>query len=209
MGILNQVKFAVIFLPVFLTVAVAQDRIEIKGYYKEDGSYVKQRAADLIETESDSGVFPALSDNLKIRKKEISRFYEGKVGTAKVSFPACHSGLVLYLERLDKSNVDMFRKIRKYGASIEKDSKVIITKIKINAKTIDIELNNGGYGDYIDVSGRVLAGIISVGLTELMDHSQARMQRGSHLRIKSEKKFTKQDLDFEKIREYLSPVLEI
>src|SRR5882762_9377592 len=116
------------------------EQVSIKGYYQEDGTYVKQRVMDPIQKETE--VLPLLSKELKIRREQISRYYKGKVFTTKVSFPASHSGIVLYGGNLGRTNVDLFKNINKYGNVINKGEKVLITKFDIGRKTIDIDLNN-------------------------------------------------------------------
>lgn len=181
------------------------ERIKIKGYYQEDGTYIKPRVIDPIRNESD--VLPSLSNKRRWRKKQICQYYEGRVFTAKVSFPASHKGIILYGDDLGKTNVDLFRKINKYGASIDKGEKVIITKFDIGRRVIDIELNNGGYGDLGDMSWRALKAILTLGLTELKDYSRIRYQQGSRLRIKLGKKGSYNiyagDLDVDRFKDTL------
>jgi len=182
---------------------------ELKGCYGEDGKYHSSVVIDTID-ESPDIAKPELSDKIKIRKKELSRFYEGKIVTAKIALPACHAGIILYNYDLGKSNVEVFKRIDKYGVAVAKGDKVIITKFRIKKKVIDIELNGGGYGNPGDLVLRSAAGIFSLGITELTGcFSQKRYERGSRLRVKFKSKLGKNELDLEKIKGYLSSVLEI
>jgi hypothetical protein len=162
-------------------VAFGDDRVSIKGFYREDGTYVKPRVVDPIERTPET--LPALPADRALRRAVLQDYYCGKVLKAKVSFPACHAGLLLYPDDLGKTNVDLFRKVSKYGSSIEKDSNAVITGIRISPRVVDIELNNGGYGSAGDVGARVLKGVFTLGITELMGHRTARFQKGSRLRI--------------------------
>jgi hypothetical protein len=182
---------------------------KLKGCYSEEGKYSRTVVIDTIE-ESPETAKPELSDNIKKRKKEISRFFKGKVVTAKVSLPACYGGLVLYNDDLGKSNVEVFKRADKYGVVAAKGDKVIITKFRIKKRMIDVELNSGGYGDFGDLFLRSTAGIFSLGITELSGcFSKIRYERGSRLRVKFKSKLGKEELDLEKIKGYLSSVLEI
>ncbi len=182
---------------------------KLKGCYGEDGKYSRTVVIDTIE-ESSETVKPELSGNIKKRKKEVSRFFEGKIATAKISLPACYGGIVLYNDDLGKSNVEVFKRADKYGVAAAKGDKVIITKFIIKEKIIDVELNSGGYGNPGDLFLRSAAGIVSLGITELTGcFSKVRYERGSRLRVKFKAPLSKEQLDIEKIKGYLSSVLEI
>lgn len=182
---------------------------ELKGCYGEDGKYSHSVVIDIIEDPSGI-VSPELSSKIKKRKKEISGYFEGKIVTAKISLPACHAGIVLYNDDLGKSNVDVFKKVDKYGIAVAKGDKVIITKFKIKKRLIDVELNGGGYGDFGDLFLRSTSGILSLGITELLGcFSKIRYERGSRLRVQFQSKLGLDALDLEKITGYLSSVLEM
>ena len=157
------------------------DTVQIRGYYQEDGTYIKPRVMDPIRKESE--VLPALSKEIGLRKEQISKHYMGRVFVTKVSFPASHQGIVLYGDDLGRTDVDLFKSINKYGGGIDKGEKVVVTKFEIGRKLIDIELNDGGYGTLGDVTLRTLTGVLTLGLTELRDYSKLRNQSGSRLRI--------------------------
>jgi len=65
--------------------AAADERVEVRGYYQEDGSYVRQRAVDPIVSKSPQA-FPALPAKLGDWKREIERFYEGKEASFRQAF---------------------------------------------------------------------------------------------------------------------------
>lgn len=182
---------------------------KLKGCYGEDGKYSRSVVIDTIE-EFPETVKLELSGDIKKRKKEISMFFEGKIVTAKISLPACYGGIVLYNDDLGKSNVQVFKRAEKYGVAAAKGDKVIITKFRIKEKIIDLELNSGGYGNPGDLFLRSAAGVFSLGITELSGaFSKVRHERGSRLRVKFKAPLGKEELDLEKIKGYLSPVLEI
>jgi hypothetical protein len=170
-----------ILLSVVAAAAFGDDRVAIKGYYKEDGTYVKPRVVDPISRAPEAP--PPLPMDPSRRRDALQDYYRGKVVKAKVSLPACRAGLLLYPDDLGKTNVDLFRKVGKYGASIEKDANAVITDVRIKPRCIDIELNNGGYGDAGDVALRALEGIGTLGISEIVDHRTIRFQRGSRVRI--------------------------
>lgn len=178
------------------------DSVEIKGYYQEDETFAKQRVIDPVLQNDE--VLPSLSHNIQKRKKEIEKYYQGRLISAKISFPASYGGNIIDINDLGKSNVLMFKNVKKYGVSIEKDSKAMITKFKIKADSIDIEFNDGGYGNAKDKILRVFTGIISLGLTELKDYNKIRYQHGSSVRIVVKKKdyfnISSFDLNFEKFK---------
>ena len=180
-----------------------------KGCYSEDGQYVRSVVIDTLDEKSESAK-PQFSDKIKKKKKEVSRFFEGKIVTAKIALPACYSGIILYQDDLGKSNVGIFKKVNKYGISVEKGDKAIITKFRIRKKVIDIEINNGGYGNPGDLFWRGTAGLFSLGITEFAGcFSNLRYERGTRIRIRFKSKLKKEQLDIEKIKEYLLPVLEL
>ena len=201
------VYFVLVLLVSVFNFAVAQEQVHVSGYYREDGSYVKERVIDPIP--QDSKIVPELSKTIWIRKTQLRRFYEGKMVVSKVSFPACHAGFKLPLENPTRGNVNIFTKVNKYGSSIPKDSKAIITKFKVKSDTIIIELNNGGYGSFGDISGRAFLDIFSLGLNEMRDYDRIRHQHGSRVIISSSKEWKTADLTFEKVSEYLVPVLDV
>lgn len=211
---INRITLIIFFLCFIVWVSAGysdtiERKRELKGCYGEDGKYSRSVVIDTIE-ESLETAKPELSDKINKRKKEISVFFEGKIVTAKISLPACYAGIVLYNDDLGKSNVDVFKKVDKYGIAVAKGDKVIITKFRIKKRLIDVELNGGGYGDFGDLFLRSSAGILSLGITELSGcFSKIRYERGSRLRVQFKSKLGKEELDLEKIKGYLSSVLEI
>lgn len=191
--------------------ASSESSVKIKGYYREDGSYIKPRVIDPIK--SDSAVFPSLSRELALRKKQITRYYEGKVVTAKVSFPASRKGIILNGSGLGRTNVDLFKEVSKHGSAVDKGEKAIITRFKINSTSIDIDINEGGYGHFGDMSWRVVAGIFTLGLSELRDWNRVRYQEGSRLRIQlgheDPASIRPEEIDVEKFRQALAQEIPV
>ncbi len=183
---LTKISLFTVVISSYTLIGFCGERIPIKGYFQEDGTYIKQRVIDPIPGQSDKQ--PTLPDNTKLRRYVLQNHYQGRIFTTKVSFPACHSGFSLHINDLGKTNVELFKKVNKYGVSIEKGSKVIFTKVRIKPKEIDIELDNGGYGSLGDITWRVLSDIFTLGLAELQDYQTIRYQHGSRLRIKFNRK---------------------
>jgi hypothetical protein len=189
--------------------ATIERKTKPEGYYREDGLYIQPVIIDIIDEKKDSAA-PKLSNKIKARRKELSRFFEGKIITAKIALPACYRGIILYQDDLGKSNVGIFKRVNKYGVALEKGDKAIITKFRIKKKVIDIEINNGGYGNPEDLFLRGAAGIFSLGITEFTGcFSKVRYERGTRIRVKFKSKLQIKQLDLEKIKEYLLPVLEL
>ena len=115
---MKRMIFAFFTLVVCASGYCQNEQVSLKGYYQEDGSYVKARVMDPIQKQSES--LPLLSKELGTRKEQINKHYTGKVFTTRVAFPASHAGIVIYGDDLGKTNVDMFRNINKYGNVINK-----------------------------------------------------------------------------------------
>jgi hypothetical protein len=215
MQLISKSLLVIVFLSAFVARAfcVEGEKIEVKGYYHEDGTFekhknktdAKQQMIDPLVNDSELS-FP-LSHDLSKRREEIIKYYHGKIITTKVPFPASNEGNIVDIDDLGKSNIQMFNCVNKYGISIEKNAKAIITNFKINPGIIDIEINNGGYGNFKDVSWRVATGILTLGLMELKDYKQERLHRGSRLRIvlKREDSYnlSSYDIDFDEIKQAL------
>lgn len=185
-----------------LTLLFADSTIITKGYFKENGSYIKPRSFNpLIDSELSR---PILSESLQLRKKQISSFYEGQIMTSRISFPACEEGATLYIDNINKGNIETFDNIVKYGSSLEKGDVVLITDFTIGSNYINIELNAGGYGNTKDIAGRVIKDVLTLGIAELaIDYQIERFKSGSRLRIilnslDDNILFTKFDIDSDK-----------
>lgn len=186
-----------------------EKKMKEKYFFGEDGTLTREVVIDTIPEKADS-MPPELSLTLKKRKKQISDFFEGKLVMAKISLPASHRGIVLYEDNISKSNVDIFKSVDKYGASIEKYQTAMITKFTVQKRGIDIQLNNGGYGSPVDLFWRGTAGIFTLGITEFTGvFSKVRYERGSRVRVKFMHNLKAEQLDLDKIKGYIAQVLEV
>jgi hypothetical protein len=80
-----------------------------------------------------------------------STAWEGKPVTAKMDFPATQEGVDLHMERerlLDTGSYD--RRIRQYGVAVAAGQTIVLTKVKVKDKTIELHLGEGGYGTFWD-----------------------------------------------------------
>lgn len=202
----NSVSGLALFLvPIFSVAGSGGDRVEMKGYYGEDGTVLRQRVMDAL---SPGDALPALPTNLRERKESIADYYQGRLAAVKVSFPACRQGVLLDLDRLGRTNIDLYRRIDHCGAAMEKDEKSIITRFRTTKSGIDVDLNGGGYGTAGDVAWRAAGDVLTLGLLELRDDTQKRKRRGSRLRVvfgnKGSSLFSAADINVEKFQATLS-----
>lgn len=198
--------FAAVFC-LFLALPLrAEEKVEIRGFYKEDGTYVKQRAVDPIAVPA-AKAEPADSD-LPGRRRWIEKAFEGRVVKAKVSFPACRGGIVVHAEEPGRANVALFKNVDKYGVAIEKGAPALITGFKVKGRVLDVDLSGGGFGTPWDVTKRVASGLCTLGWTEVRGYQNIRYRRGSRLRLVSPAPFTAEDLTFDKISSALSIAIE-
>jgi hypothetical protein len=186
----------------------ADERVEVKGFYREDGAYVTQRVVEPLARPAVAA--PALPADLDGRRSVIEKHFLGQTVRAKISFPACRGGVVVSAEDLGQANADLFKKVNKYGSAIEKEAGALITGFHIGGNVIDVELNGGGYGTFGHILGRVAADVPTLGIWELIrDGSSIRYRKGSRLRIEAAHDFTAQDLTFEAVAQKLAVALEV
>lgn len=201
---------AILLLSVVLSLALGAtsgERVKIKGFYQEDGRFVRERVVDTLPPNGRD--FPPLEEALPARRRQIKDFYEGRVVKARISFPACRSGVSLRVDNPSQANVTLFRRIHKFGISIGKEETAVITGLAVHKSSIDIDLNGGGYGTPWDYVKRTLAGVVTVGLSEaLVDRTGSRTQRGSRLRLVSDRPLDAETLTFQRIEKWLAPLVE-
>lgn len=80
---------------------------------------------------------------------QLGTAWEGKTVKAKIDFPATHEGVDLHMERerpFDTGSYD--RRIRQYGVAVPAGQPIVLTKVKVKDKSIELHLGEGGYGTF-------------------------------------------------------------
>jgi hypothetical protein len=78
---------------------------------------------------------------------DLKRFFEGKQVVLKIDMPATKDGVNVYPGRPQTMNYSEYaNRLKRSGTSIRAGDSVMITKVKINGKHIELQLGGGGYG---------------------------------------------------------------
>lgn len=89
---------------------------------------------------------------------QLKRYFEGRRVVARMDMPATKDGVNIYPNR-DNPIDDAERSARldQHGAAVRAGDEVVITKIKVKGKHIEIQLGGGGYGTFWHESASVSA----------------------------------------------------
>lgn len=80
-----------------------------------------------------------------------STAWEGKAVRAKIDLPATHEGVDLHMERERPLDADSYeRRLRQYGVAVPAGQTIVLTKVKVKDKSIELHLGEGGYGTFWD-----------------------------------------------------------
>ncbi|HXK60288.1 MAG TPA: hypothetical protein PLP42_10385 [Acidobacteriota bacterium] len=78
---------------------------------------------------------------------ELKRHFEGMEVTVKMDMPGDKSGVDIHVEegqRVDFSEVG--KRLKRYGVSIRRGDRAMVTLVKVNKRNIEFQLDGGGYG---------------------------------------------------------------
>ncbi len=90
---------------------------------------------------------------------QLSQAFEGKMVVVKIDMPGTQLGVDLYPQRDMPLDVKSYAKrLKQYGTALRVGDEVMITKIKVKDKLIEVQLGGGGYGTpWDDTETRVSA----------------------------------------------------
>lgn len=78
---------------------------------------------------------------------QFSQAFEGKMVVVKIDMPGTQLGVDLYPQRDTPLDVKSYAKrLKEYGTAVRVGDEVMITKIKVKDKLIEVQLGGGGYG---------------------------------------------------------------
>lgn len=86
----------------------------------------------------------------------LKRAFEGREVEMLIEMPASHRGVDLRPQREPEVDfAEQARRIKQYGVALRPGDRVMVTRIKVNKKNIEVHLGAGGYGTWGDDSGAV------------------------------------------------------
>ena len=86
----------------------------------------------------------------------LKRAFEGREVEMLIEMPASHRGIDLRPQREPEIDfAEQARRIKQYGVALRPGDRVMVTRIKVNKKNIEVHLGAGGYGTWGDDSGAV------------------------------------------------------
>jgi len=101
---------------------------------------------------------PALAQD----EATLKRAFEGREVTVQIEMPASHLGVDLRPQREPEMDYGEYaRRIKQYGVAVRQGDRVLLTRIKVNKKNIEVQLGAGGYGTWGDDSGSVPLPIVA------------------------------------------------
>lgn len=135
-------------------------------------------------------------------QKGLQAIFLNKQLVAKVTFPAYKDGLDVKID----GNWDLkwvTRQIKDHGVGIEIGDKASITDLKLKDDTIEVHLNGGGAGTFMD------AMMTSQAKKTLREGAGGKAPGGSRINLRFGRAITQDDLkDLERLIGYLEPVVE-
>lgn len=100
------------------------------------------------------GAAPVLGQS----QAELERFFEGKMAVVKIDMPASKDGVDVHPERAQPINYSKYgKRLKQHGTALRPGDRVMITKLKLKERHIELQLGGGGYGTFGDESGYVAA----------------------------------------------------
>lgn len=95
-------------------------------------------------------------------ENELKARFEGQQVTVKIDMPATKDGVNIYPEKSQPMDYSQYAdRLKKYGTSVRRGEVIMITKIKVKDKHIEVQLGGGGYGTIGDESGDVYMSSVS------------------------------------------------
>jgi hypothetical protein len=78
---------------------------------------------------------------------QLSQAFEGKMVVVKIDMPGTQLGIDLYPQRDTPLDLKSYAKrLKEYGTALRIGDEVMITKLKVKDKLIELQLGGGGYG---------------------------------------------------------------
>jgi hypothetical protein len=85
---------------------------------------------------------------------DLKDYFEGKEVVVKIDMPGDKSGVDIRLDEprpIDYS--ELGKRIKRYGVSIRRGDRAMVTLVKVNKKNIEFQLSGGGFGTLGDPTG--------------------------------------------------------
>lgn len=81
----------------------------------------------------------------------LREFFEGKTVVVKLDMPATSGGIDIYAgTRRELDYSDYAQRLKQYGTSIKAGESIIVTRVKVKEKLIEVHLGGGGFGTFGD-----------------------------------------------------------
>lgn len=84
-------------------------------------------------------------------KSDLKRYFEGQYVRLKIDMPATKDGVNIYADRSQSLDFSEYaQRLKKHGVAIRRGEEIMITKIKVEGKHVEVQLGGGGYGTFGD-----------------------------------------------------------
>lgn len=114
---------------------------------------------------------------------DLKRYFEGKYARVLIDMPATKDGIDIYPEKEPSVDYSKYsRRIREHGIAIHRGESVLITKVKVNRRNIEVQLGGGGYGVAGDDTGYVAPQTVSKSERERSIEKQLRDEKDPEIR---------------------------
>ncbi|MFC1537419.1 hypothetical protein ACFL4P_01180 [Gemmatimonadota bacterium] len=136
-------------------------------------------------------------DLKKSCEAKLESILMNKTLIAKVTFPASNKGIDLKIDGT-LNNKKITRTLKDKGIGIEIGSPATVTTVKLKDKDIEVHLNGGGHGTFMD---RMIS-------DDKSGKSGGVQSGGSRINLKFDRDITEEDIVIEKLAGWLEPVVE-
>ena len=84
----------------------------------------------------------------------LKEFFDRKIVVVKIDMPGSFHGVDIYPRRASLIDWKEYRsELKKYGTALHRGQRVTLTKIKAKRKHIEFQLNGGGHGIIMNLTG--------------------------------------------------------
>ena len=79
-------------------------------------------------------------------EQDLKQYFEGKTVSIKIDMPASRDGVNVYPEREQPLNYSEYaNRLKRHGASVHRGEEVLVKKITVKSKQIELQLGGGEY----------------------------------------------------------------